>query len=327
MRDAYGRKIDYLRLSVTDRCNLRCEYCLPADFKSFSAHGSTLSDDEIVRLIGGFASVGFKAVRITGGEPLVRPGIEGLISRLTRISGIEEVALSTNGILLEEKARALKEAGLSRVNISLDSLKEERFRTITRTGDLSRVLRGIDAALAVGLEPVKLNVVVARGLNDDEISDFVALTVSRPVHVRFIELMPMGETGFFSKDRWIPMPEIERQCDPLIPLSKLDRPEGRGPARVYRRPGALGSIGFISALSCGFCDDCNRVRLSATGKLVACLDGEDGTDLRAFADGERSSDDLEGAIRAAVERKPRNHTMVERISDGASPRMMCQIGG
>ncbi|PIP83369.1 MAG: GTP 3',8-cyclase MoaA [Elusimicrobia bacterium CG_4_9_14_3_um_filter_62_55] len=325
MRDSFGRTIDYLRLSVTDRCNLRCRYCLPADFNAFSPRNRILSDDETVRLVEGFAAVGFTTVRVTGGEPLVRPGIEALIGRLAAIDGIDEVALSTNGILLAKKAKTLKSAGLSRVNVSLDSLRPERFAAVTRSGKLSDAWAGIEAALDADLGPVKINVVVARGLNDDEVEEFAALTVARPLHVRFIELMPMGETGFFSKERWVPMPEIERRAGPLEPVTGSARPAGRGPARVSRRPGARGTLGFISALSCSFCSDCNRVRLSATGKLVACLDGEDGTDLRAMADAEAGT--LEDAIRAAVGRKPESHRMLERVSQGASPRMMCQIGG
>ncbi len=327
MLDRYGRKIDYLRLSVTDRCNLRCQYCLPANFNAFSRRESILPDDAVVRLVKGFAEVGFKTVRITGGEPLVRPGIEDLIKRLTGINGIEEVSLSTNGVLLAAKAKGLKAAGLSRVNISLDSLRSDRFRTITRSGDLKTVLNGVDAALSVGFDPVKINVVVARDFNEDEVEEFAGLTIKRPIHVRFIELMPMGETGFFSEDRRLPMPEIEKRCLPLVALTPRQRPAGRGPARVYQRPGAVGTIGFISALSCGFCEDCNRVRLSATGRLVACLDGEDGTDLRPLSGPEVKPGMLHAAIEQAVQEKPQGHTMVERIPNGASPRMMCQIGG
>lgn len=327
MLDPFGRMIDYLRLSVTDRCNLRCRYCLPADFNRFASRSEILDDDETVRIVEAFAALGFKAVRVTGGEPLVRPGIESLIERLAGVAGIEEVALSTNGVLLRGKASALARAGLSRVNVSLDSLRPARFAAITRSGKLEDVWAGIDAALDAGLGPVKINVVVSRGLNDDEISDFAALTEERPLHVRFIELMPMGETGYFSEARWVPLPEIRRAAGALLETAPADRPVGRGPARVYRRPGARGTVGFISALSCGFCDSCNRVRLSATGKLVACLDGEDGTDLRALASAEAPKEALVEAVRAAVGRKPESHRMVERVSRGASPRMMCQIGG
>ncbi len=236
LKDKFGRRIDYLRLSVTDRCNLRCVYCLPEGFREFSHSKDVLTDDEVIELVSNFTSLGLRRVRITGGEPLIRPGLHRLISRLAKIDGLEEVSLSTNGVLLEGQARDLARAGIRRVNISLDSLKEERFHSITRFGALPAVLRGIDAALE-HLAPVKINVVVMAGTNDDEIEDFVRLTVDRPIHVRFIELMPMGETGYFNKSRWLPVDEIMRRSGPLEPLVRDQWPLSRGPARYYQRPG------------------------------------------------------------------------------------------
>jgi len=328
MRDGFGRTIDYLRLSVTDRCNLRCVYCLPERAPRFAPAAGLLSDDEIVELAGAFARLGVSKIRLTGGEPLVRPGLPALVARLARIPGIDDLSLSTNGVLLAGLAVDLKAAGLSRVNVSLDTLDPERFARIARFGSLRDVLSGIEAALDDGLAPVKLNVVVARGMNDDEIGAFAALTDKKPLHVRFIELMPMGDTGFFSQARRIPLAEMTAAAGPLEPAAPEDRPAGHGPARYYRRPGAAGTVGFISALSCGFCDACNRMRLSSTGTLIPCLDGEEGVDLRGPLRAGADARTLEALILDAVRLKPEAHGMVERSSTAeAGPRFMCQIGG
>lgn len=328
LRDAYGRAIDYLRLSVTDRCNLRCVYCMPESAFRRHADADALSDDEIVTLVGAFAQAGVSKLRVTGGEPLVRPGLPALISRLSRLDGMTDVSLSTNGVLLADMADELKAAGLSRVNISLDTLRPERFTRIARFGSLASVLRGIDAALDAGLDPVKLNVVVARGMNDDELADFAALSLTRPLHVRFIELMPMGETGFFSAERRVALPEMMASAGPLEALADGDRPRGHGPARYHRRPGAAGTVGFISALSCGFCDSCNRVRLTSKGTLVPCLDATDGVDMRGSLRAGASIESLAGLIAAAVRAKPERHDMNARLfGESVNTRYMCSIGG
>lgn len=327
MRDGFGRAIDYLRLSVTDRCNLRCVYCLPEAAARFAPGADLLSDDEIVALAGAFARQGVSKIRITGGEPLVRPGLPALVRRLRALPGIEDLSLSTNGVLLAGLAAELKAAGLSRVNVSLDTLDPERFSRIARFGSLSTVLAGVEAALKAELAPVKLNVVVARGMNDDEIGAFAALTDKKSLHVRFIELMPMGETGFFTPERRVPLGEMMAAAGPLEPASAA--PLGHGPARYYRRrPGAAGTVGFISALSCGFCDACNRVRLSSTGTLIPCLDGEDGVDLRTPLRAGAGQAELMALIREAVRAKPESHRMVARAgASAANPRHMCSIGG
>ena len=328
MNDGFGRTIDYLRLSVTDRCNLRCVYCLPELAPRFVPSADLLTDDEIIELLGAFARLGVSKIRITGGEPLVRPGLPELVRRLSLIPGINDISLSTNGILLAGLAGELKAAGLRRVNISLDTLDPERFSKIARFGALQDVLSGIEAALGAGLTPVKLNVVAARGMNDDELGAFAALTEKRPIHVRFIELMPMGETGFFSPERRIALGEMMAAAAPLVPAAADERPLGHGPARYYRRPGAAGMIGFISALSCGFCDACNRVRLSSTGTLIPCLDGDDGVDLRAPLRAGAGREDLMALIRGAVRAKPESHGMVARAAaTDLNPRFMCSIGG
>ncbi|MBI4061078.1 MAG: GTP 3',8-cyclase MoaA [Elusimicrobia bacterium] len=328
MRDGFNRAVDYLRLSVTDRCNLRCVYCMPESAPRYAPGADMLTDDEIVELAACFAQSGFSKIRITGGEPLVRPGLPSLIGRLSRVPGIADLALSTNGMLLPDMAAELKKAGLKRVNISLDSLDPARFSRIARFGALDKVLEGVEAALDSGLTPVKINVVVARGMNDDEIPAFAALTRSRPLHVRFIELMPMGETGFFSEERWVALREIMANAGPLEAVPPKDRPLGHGPARYYRAPGALGSIGFISALSCGFCASCNRVRLSSSGTLIACLDATRGTDLRGPLRGGANRARLKALIAAAVRGKPEGHAMDGRLKNRSmNPRLMCQIGG
>ena len=280
MRDGFNRTIDYLRLSVTDRCNLRCVYCLPEALPRFAPSQDQLTDTEIVELIACFAAAGVSKLRITGGEPLVRPGLPGLISSLARTPGIDDISLSTNGVLLAPLMSELKAAGLKRVNVSLDSLKPEQFSRIARFGKLDSVLDGIAAALAAGLEPVKINVVVARGMNEDEVADFAKWTDDEAVHVRFIELMPMGETGFFTSERRVPLNEMMQSCGPMEALARQDWPLGHGPARYFKRSGAHGTLGFISALSCGFCSSCNRVRLASQGKLLAWLEAEGGVDLR-----------------------------------------------
>ncbi|MEK6543800.1 MAG: GTP 3',8-cyclase MoaA [Elusimicrobiota bacterium] len=328
LKDRFGRRIDYLRLSVTDRCNLRCHYCLPETYSDFSPAADMLTDAEILRLAGCFTSLGVRAIRVTGGEPLTRPGLPALIHGLASLPGVDDLSLSTNGVLLAPLAQALKDAGLKRVNISLDTLDADRFKTITRFGDLGKVRQSIDAALAVGFDPIKLNVVVIRGTNDDEIDAFATLTQTRPIQVRFIELMPMGETGYFSKERLLPLDAIMRLAGPLEPLPHDDWPIGHGPARYHKRPGAKGAIGTISALSCGFCDTCNRLRLTAKGMLTPCLDGNEGTDLKTPLRQGADDDTLKDLIRHTVAIKPERHHMVERAQASTpNPRFMCQTGG
>jgi cyclic pyranopterin phosphate synthase len=272
--------------------------------------------------------LGVSKIRITGGEPLVREGLVDLIRSISQMDGIEDISLSTNGMLLDGMAPDLAHAGLKRVNVSLDSLNADKFHQITRHGTLDKVLAGIRSSISVGLAPVKLNVVVARGMNDDEIADFAKLTEDMPLHVRFIELMPMGETGFFKKERWVPMSEILQKIQPLEEVPKEDWPSGHGPARYFRRPGSCGTIGVISALSCGFCSSCNRMRLSSQGVLVPCLDAAEGADLKALLRSGAGPLELKDAILSTVRHKPARHHMLERASTHSSnPRLMCQIGG
>ncbi|MBI4423600.1 MAG: GTP 3',8-cyclase MoaA [Elusimicrobia bacterium] len=329
MTDSFGRRIDYLRLSVTDRCNLRCVYCLPEAHVRFTPAAEALTDDELVALIGCFVGLGVSKLRVTGGEPLLRPGLVELVGRLAALPGLADLSLSTNGVRLAELAAPLARAGLRRVNVSLDSLDPDRFARIARHGRLADVLEGLEAARAAGLSPIKLNVVVARGMNDGELGRFAELTVEAPLHVRFIELMPMGETGFYAPERRVDLTAIMEAAGPLEPVPSSERPVGSGPARCYRRPGAKGTIGLIGALSCGFCSSCNRVRVTARGRLVPCLDGEEGADLRgALAEG--GPEAVREAIRRTVAAKPEAHSMAVRAGASASapnPRLMCQVGG
>lgn len=333
--DGFGRKIDYLRLSVTDRCNLRCVYCLPAFYDGFSASDEVMNDDEVVRLAGVFAGLGFSKLRITGGEPLVRPGVVGLVRRVASLPGVRDLSLSTNGTNLLPLADGLADAGLRRLNVSIDSLRPERFAAITRRGKLENVMAGVERALLRGMGPVKINVVVARGMNEDEMADFAALTEKRPLHVRFIELMPMGDTGFFSDERRVTLEEMMERAGPLEKLDAALWPRGNGPADYFKRPGAQGTVGFISAVSCGFCQACNRVRLSARGKLIPCLDGEEGADLLTPLRNGADDRELQDIIRRVITEKPERHFMKERApvhgdygaTPAAKPRFMCQVGG
>lgn len=322
--DSLGRRIDYLRLSVTKQCNLRCVYCLPET--GYRSDPNLLNDDEILRLLRSFSRLGVGKIRVTGGEPLVRPNIVSLINGIKGIDGIEDISMSTNGLLLSQFAQELKDAGLCRVNISLDSLSQERFGEISRLGKIDQVLRGIETALRVGLTPVKINVVVMRGLNHTEIPEFVSLAKSMPVHVRFIELMPIGETGFFSRERWVPLSEMKAMCGYLEPLNQNERPIGFGPASYFRPPGGTGTVGFIGALSCNFCGNCNRLRLTADGKIHPCLASDQFVDLRGALNAGRDSEKIEELVQRAVSLKPEKHDMCCE-QNKVREAFMCALGG
>lgn len=334
--DQHGRTIDYLRISVTDRCNLRCLYCMPEEGVSWKPHDAMLSLEEIARFVRIAATEGFKRIRLTGGEPLVRKGIVGLVEELHGIPGIESVAMTTNGILLTEMAEQLKAAGLSRVNISLDTLDPEQFRYITRRGDINEVFAGIDKALEVGFKPVKINAVVVRSLHQDLLA-FARMSIDRPLHVRFIEYMPVGDSSGgkeglgWTKADTIPNEEliglINEQAEAagigtLEPItSRVETPDGWGPARYYHFKGAEGTVGFISALSRHFCGECNRLRLTAEGELLPCLFSDAQYDVKtALRSGD--SDAVRLVLREALGSKPDEHH--HRVG---TDRMMNQIGG
>lgn len=319
--------IDYLRISVTDRCNLRCLYCMPAEGVPHRPHSSILSYEEITEIVKTAARKGIRRLRLTGGEPLIRPGLEALIGNLKRIPGIEEIAMTTNGLLLPEKALQLKEAGLDRVNISLDSLDPCRYRRITRRGDLQKALAGIDAAEKAGLTPLKINLVAIRGFNDDELADFAAMALDTPRHIRFIEFMPVHGDAF-DRNSFLPVKEIRKRIEertgPLEPAAL----HGHGPAVYFRPPGGRGTLGFISAISHPFCSRCNRLRLTADGKLRPCLLANREWDLKqALRSGGR---ELATLWDQAIRLKPGRHNLDEaHLQDERfnKERFMNEIGG
>ncbi|MEW5829967.1 MAG: GTP 3',8-cyclase MoaA [Chloroflexota bacterium] len=325
--DPFGRSINYLRLSLTDRCNLRCAYCLPASGVRWLPREDLLDADEIVRVAEAAAGLGVDKIRLTGGEPLVRPDALEIVRRLAAIPGIRDLSLTTNAILLEKMAKPLAEAGLKRVNISLDTLDADKFRRVTRFGDFSRAWEGILAAEAAGLTPLKLNTVVVGGFNADELPALARLTLDHPWHIRFIELMPVGNRhdwgeGFPAPaERYIPVQEMKAHLETWN-LEPETPPTGNGPARTFRIPGAIGTVGFISPLGEHFCDTCNRLRLTADGRLRACLlmDGE--ISIRSAL---RLGQPLEPLLAEAVRRKPRGHELAQHRYPEA--RRMAQIGG
>ncbi|HYC71764.1 MAG TPA: GTP 3',8-cyclase MoaA [Opitutaceae bacterium] len=323
--DQYGRDIDYLRISLTDACNLRCVYCMP-EHMSFRPRHQLLSDDELRRLITLFGALGFRKIRFTGGEPTLRPGLVGLVQHAAAAPGIESVGLTTNGVLLDQLAQPLRDAGLRSVNISIDSLDEARFRQVTRWGSLRDVLAGVEAARRAGLR-IKLNAVVCRGVNDGE--DVIALarlTLAESWQVRFIEQMPFGDRADFQTQSRVTEDELlgllGRAFGPLELLG-----EGRldGEARLYRLPGGRGSVGFISPVSKPFCADCNRLRLTADGRLRLCLLRDNEVNLLALLRGGASDEALRECILGAVHEKPWGHGLAQHVVPAS--RGMSEIGG
>lgn len=306
LEDNFRRVIDYLRISITDRCNLRCVYCMPSEGVLPCGHKDILRYEEIVRIVKVAAGLGVRKVRLTGGEPLTRKNVIFLISSLRKISGIEDLSMTTNGVLLEQFSAEIASAGLDRVNISLDTFSPEKYRQITRTGELQTVLRGIACAEKAGLSPVKINMVPMRGVNDDEIMEFAGLTIGSDCQVRFIELMPSVCNDFWSRERYMGTAEIRKRIETLGHLEPV-RLRKNGPSRYFRLQGAKGVIGFISALSHHFCEDCNRLRLTADGKLRPCLFSETEIDLRSALRNGSSDYEITRLLRLAVEAKPEGH--------------------
>jgi len=324
--DNFNRPISYLRISVTDRCNLRCVYCMPPEGVPWRSHGEILRYEEIELIVRAAASLGISKVRLTGGEPLVRLGFVELVHMLARIPGIDDLAMTTNGTLLAQYAAELAEAGMKRVNVSLDTLKQERFRQITRQGDLATVLEGIAAAKKAGLLPLKVNTVVVRDLNDDEVMDFARLTLGDDWHVRFIELMPLGANTAWAGDGYVSIYEVRRRIeDALGELAPAKVGVGNGPARYYRLPEGVGTIGFISPVSEHFCYQCNRLRLTADGRLRPCLLSDYEMDLRTpLRQGADLAEIRELLIRS-IRAKPERHHLDESIAP--RERAMSEIGG
>ncbi|HWI40876.1 MAG TPA: GTP 3',8-cyclase MoaA [Verrucomicrobiae bacterium] len=321
LTDSFGRRIDYLRLSVTDRCNLRCSYCMPEKGVRSLRHGEILSYESLLRIAREGVALGIRKVRVTGGEPLVRKGILPFLGKVAAIPALRELVLTTNGLLLEEAAAELKRAGVQRLNISLDSLRPEVFAGITRGGDLRRVLRGIRAAEDAGFPPVKINMVVMKGINDEEVVEFAALTLEKPWSVRFIEYMPaMRQEGWERLS--FPGTEILQRIGRRHELLPAISPQMSGPSRNFRIAGAAGTIGIITPMSRHFCDTCNRIRVTASGNARSCLFSGGGVDLKPYL-AEEDPAPLREVLRQIVVGKPRAHD----AAGGGTPFAMSGIGG
>jgi len=319
MQDGNGRKINYIRVSLTDRCNLRCVYCMPEGGIGKKEHHEIIRHEEIIKILKASAFLGINKVRFTGGEPLIVKGVDRLINETSKINGIEDIAITTNGILLNSMVNELKKAGLKRVNISLDSLREDKFKKITRGGNIQDVFQAIEKCINLGIKPVKINTVLIKGINDDEITDLIKLTKDYPVHVRFIELMPIGEglnyydTGFISSEQ-----VISEQRE-LVPLNN----NISSTASLFKLPNSKGTVGFISPLSCKFCSNCNRIRLTSSGTIKPCLHSDTEFDLKKYLDSEVN---LISELKEIIYNKPSEHNL-ENDGKSRSKRDMFEIGG
>ena len=323
LRDQFGRSIEYLRISVTDRCNFRCVYCMPAEGLAWLPKSDILTYEEITAIVRQLAPLGLRRLRITGGEPTIRPDLAALVAMLKAVPGIEDVALSTNGVRLPALARSLRAAGLDRVNISADSLRAERIAKIARRDLGFDPTRAAAAAEAAGLGPVKLNMVVLRGVNDDEVEDFARLTLDHPWHVRFIELMPVGEMADLTWEHVVPSDEILARLSAIAPLAPDAGPaKGNGPAAYHRFAGAPGTVGVITPMTHTYCGSCNRVRLTADGRLRTCLYGDHEVNLR---DPLRAGADLVPLYVRALEEKPKEHDLLQMKVGGL--KALSQVGG
>lgn len=318
MIDQFGRNINYLRVSLTDRCNLRCKYCMPEEGIPKLDHENILSFEEVKKIVKAAVTIGINKIRYTGGEPLVLKGIDSLIYETSLIQGIKDISITTNGMLLYDAAEDLKKAGLNRVNISLDTLKADKFSDITRGGDLNKVVQAIHKCISLGYSPVKINTVILKGINDDEIEDFINLTRELPVHVRFIELMPMGEALNLYKEGTITCDEIIRKFSNLSPLIN----EKSSTSELYKLPNAKGVVGFIRPISCKFCEYCNRIRLTATGNIKPCLHSEKEYNIKESLQDEEL---LVSTLKGIILGKPFEHNLQQEGSH--SGKMMYQIGG
>jgi cyclic pyranopterin phosphate synthase len=319
MRDSFGRNINYLRISVTDRCNLRCIYCMPEQGIISKNHADILRFEDTIKIVRSASKLGIKKIRYTGGEPLIMKNIDKLIYETSRVPGIEDIAITTNGMLLSDMAEDLKKAGLKRVNISLDTLNKDKFKSITRVGELNKVLESIEKSVKIGLTPVKINTVMMRGINDTEFNDLLNLTKEMPVEIRFIELMPIGEgVKLYEKSRinCIEMLELHPE------LIQMEIEKG-STAQMYKLPGAKGRIGLISPIGCKFCTDCNKIRITSVGTIKPCLHSKDETNLIEYLDDEVI---LSNAIKEAIYNKPLEHYLMEE-NVSRSEKMMYQIGG
>lgn len=324
--DTFRRDINYLRISVTDRCNLRCRYCMPEDGIDKKLHSNILDFEDMARLVKIATSIGIRKIRLTGGEPLVRKNLTHLVSYISNIPVIDDIAITTNGMLFTDLADELKAAGLDRVNFSLDTLQADRFKYITRLGELQKVKAAIHKALELDLTPVKINTVVIKGFNDDELLEFADLAYKLPVHIRFIEFMPVGDLLYWHKERVMTVEEIRAQIESKYPLAPAKFIKGNGPAKYFKFEGGLGSIGFISPMSNHFCSECNRIRMTAEGKLRGCLYDKREIDLKQALLNGASDEELKQLFIKAVNLKPDEHHMEKGWGED-NQRKMYQIGG
>jgi cyclic pyranopterin phosphate synthase len=326
VKDQFGRTVQYLRVSVTDKCNLRCVYCMPMEGLPWLKREDLLSYEEIEQIVRVMAPMGLERVRITGGEPLVRQDLDELVKLLATVPGIRDLSLSTNAVLLADQAEALKGAGVQRLNVSLDSLQPDRVDSIARRpGSYPKIMEGLAAAEEVGFAPIKVNVVLIRGQNDDEIRDFAEITRERPWHVRFIEMMPTGANLDLSAKQFISCAEALREVREIDELEPVTGPFGNGPARYYQFPGAPGTIGVITPMSHNYCDRCNRMRLTADGQLRPCLFGHIQTNLR---DPLRAGEELVPLIEETLRIKPERHFLLQGSDLGSGGLVaLSQTGG
>lgn len=326
MRDGFGRRIEYLRISVTDKCNLRCVYCMPEEGLPWLSRAEILSYEEITEIVRVMAMMGLRRVRITGGEPLVRRDLDQLIRAIAAVPGIDDIALSTNAVLLTEQAQRLRDAGVGRLNVSLDSLRPDRVDAIARRpGSYARILAGLESAERVGFDPIKINTVVLRGRNDDELEDFAVITRERPWHVRFIEVMPVAENLDVSAREFVSAQEMLGVVRRIGEIQPVEGPRGNGPATYFQFPGARGTVGVITPMSHNYCDRCNRMRLTADGRLRPCLFGAIETPLR---DPLRRGEPLEPLITETLAIKPERHHLVQGSATGSGGLLaLSQVGG
>ena len=318
IKDSYGRKINYVRVSVTDRCNMRCKYCMPPSGVSKKSHSDILTFEQLYEIINVLSELGVNKVRLTGGEPLVRKGVVDFIDRISSIGTIKDLAMTTNGQLLYRYANDLKNAGLKRLNISIDTLDDKKYSEITRGGNLSNTLKGIEKAKSLGFDKIKLNVVLMGGFNDNEIDSFVNITKTEEIDVRFIELMPIGECSKWSLDNFISTDEVLKRCSELEPVQFDDI---SSPAKYFMLPNAKGRVGLINPISCKFCNNCNRIRVTADGKLKNCLHSDNETNLKKYLN---NREQLKDKIIESIMLKPKEHSLE---NGNFIKRDMIKIGG
>jgi len=317
MIDRLGRSITYLRISLTDKCNLRCRYCMPADGVCKRDHHEMMTEDEVVTAVEVAAALGITKIRLTGGEPLVKKNIVSICRRVASVPGIKEVCLTTNGILLPQLGKALREAGVNRLNLSLDTLDPEKYAYITRIGQLDAFKAGLDAAFEAGFDKIKINAVLIGGFNDDEIEPLANLTLAYPLDMRFIELMPIQDHDEFGQEAYVPYSRVLEKLPEAVPM-----PQDGGVAKLYRLPGAKGNIGLISPINAHFCGECNRLRLTADGKLKPCLHGAEEYSIKGL-----SFDEMKSVMEQAIWNKPAWHGDLDAVHRSRAGRNMNEIGG